>query len=337
MVDGVEVKVPLFLWLFTVFVMFLALMNPLVKLECQGDKCKKKYVSKFDGKNYTDWYDTDMQATGNLTLEKLTYGYVNCENKCDDCNDTKKECKGWEYDGMKYFDSNLTNWSNHIMETENITLVSKLPSFLTTLCVCSDFCVDCNDGLIALPDAQTNNAKWVDMECKKMEAELNQTGSPTASGNICGLVNLYKKAYIVIITCLVFMGLLQLTMLGLEYINFDSFLDGRCSFLFCPYLYKKLLYISLACICLSLQLYTFITVRTETDEKLDAYSTAIKANFKYNWDTRGLYMFGIAIGGSCLTIFTMVFFMKKVERQKKKSYRHDVHGISTTSVLNRKF
>jgi len=338
MIEGVEVKVPLFFWFFTVFVMFLAIVNPLVELECLS-KCKKKYVSKYDREAYANWTDTNMQAKGNLTLEKLTHGWVNCEAECHDCDD-KKECKNWDYEYMKLFDRNLTywtnssNWPNPTSWSELPHLPTKsLPTFLTQLCNCSDFCEDCKDGLIPLPNTTTVNKQWIDMKCTKMEKALGVNGK----GKVCPLVNLYKEAYIVIITCLVFMAVLELTMLGLEYVNFDSFLDGRCRFLFLPYWVKKTFYIGLACLCLILQLYTYITVRTKTDKRLEAYFEAIDADFNFNWGTRGRILFIMAIVSSCLTIFTMLCFMPRVERQKKKSYRNDIHGISTESVLTRKF
>jgi len=328
MVEGVEVKVPSFFWPVTCFLMFLAFMNPLVELKCVGEHCRTNYVSIYDGDSYTDWENgTWLQADGNLTIEGLTHGLVSCENKCDDCEE--EECSEWDYGGMKELEETLWNRSNHS---------SALPSFTTTMCYCADFCEgNCDNGLIALPGNDTANSKWTDMDCKAMEAAHNKTAHNETSGKICGLVELYTWAYIVTITCLVFMALLQLTMLGLEYVNFDSFLDGRCRCLFCPYWVKKSLYIFLACVCLAAQLYTFFTVTEETDDKLDDYFEVINGDFEYDWNTRGYYLFLAAISGSCVTILTMVFFMPKVERQKKKSYRNDIHGISTESVLARKF
>jgi len=323
MVEGVEVKVPSFFWPVTCFVMFLALMNPFVKLECVGDHCRTNYVSKYDGDNYTVWWDDGawMQASGNLTIEDLNHGWVNCESKCDDCGEA--DCEDWDYGGMKELDEALQQHG------------SALPSFLTTMCYCADFCEgNCTNGLIALPGNNTVNSKWISMDCKALEASFN-----APSGKICGLVELYTWAYIVSVTCLVFMVLLQFTMLGLEYVNFDSFLDGRCRCLFCPYWVKKSLYITMATVCLAAQLYTFLTLTNNTDEKLDDYFEAIdgKVVFTYDWGTRGYRLFITAIAGSCVTICTMVFVMPKVERQKKKSYRNDIHGISTESVLARKF
>jgi len=321
MVDGVEVKIPSFFWLVTLFVMFLALMNPLVVLECQGDHCRTNYVSKYDGANYTTWAagGTWLQATGNLTLEKLTHGLVNCESECSDCEES--DCSEWDYAGMKALDLALQDYGK------------SLPNFLTKMCYCDDFCEgNCTNGLIALPGNNTANSKWLNMDCKAKEEFFD-----AESGKICGLVELYSWVYIVTIACLVFMLLLQLTMLALEYVNFESFLDGRCKCLFCPFWVKKSLYITLACVCLTAQLYTFLIVISETDEKLDHYFEVIDGDFKYDWNTRGYYLFITAIAGSCVTTFTMIFFMPKVERQKKKSYRNDIHGISTESVLARKF
>jgi len=319
MVEGVEVKVPSFFWPITCFFMFLALMNPLVYLECQ-ENCRTHYVSQYDGVNYNEWANaTWLQASGNLTLEKLTHGLVKCENKCDDCEESA--CSDWDYGGMKQLDSALRNHS------------SFLPSFLTTMCYCEDYCTgNCENGLIALPGKSTANSKWISMDCKAMEASFNAT-----SGKICGLVDLHTRAYYVTIFCLVFMLVLQLIMLGLEYVNFDSFLDGKWKCLFLPYRVKKSIYIFLACTCLSAQLYTFLIVNRDTEDKLDDYFDVIDGEFYYNWNTRGYYLFVTAIVGSFVTIITMVFFMPKVERQKKKSYRNDIHGISTESVLNRKF
>merc|ERR550534_844203 len=133
------------------------------------------------------------------------------------------------------------------------------------------------------------------------------------------------------------MLLLQLVMLGLEYVNFDSFLDGRCRCLFLPYRVKKSLYIFLALICLAMQLFTFVKIKQETEDKLHDYFEVINGEFHYNWNTRGYYLFITAIAGSGVTILTMVFKMPQVQRQKKKSYRNDIHGISTESVLARKF
>jgi len=321
MVDGVEVKVTSFFWPITWFVMFLALMNPLVVLECVGDHCRHNYVSEYDGDNYTTWYGNGMwlQATGNLTIQKLTHGFVNCESECNDCEES--DCKNWNYTGMKQLDKALQKHD------------TSLPSFLTTMCYCDDFCEgNCENGLIALPGDNTVNSKWLKMDCKATEKSFD-----AKNGEICGLVDLYQWVYIVTIACLVFMVLLQLTMLALEYVNFESFLDGRCKCLFCPFWVKKSLYIFLACVCLAAQLYTFITVYTDTENKLDAYFEIIDGEFRYDWNTRGFYLFITAIAGSCVTIFTMIFFMPKVERQKKKSYRNDIHGISTESVLARKF
>jgi len=321
MVDGVEVKVTSFFWPVTWFVMFLALMNPLVKLECEGeDHCRTNYVSKYDA-NYTVWVadGTWLQATGNLTIQKLTHGLVNCETECADCEES--DCSDWDYAGMKLLDEALQDHE------------TSLPGFLTTMCYCYDFCEgNCTNGLIALPGNNTMNSKWLSIKCEKMEKFFNATG-----GEICGLVELYQRVYIVTIACLVFMLLLQLTMLALEYVNFESFLDGRCKCLFCPFWVKKTLYISLAFVCLAAQLYIFLMVNRDTDDKLDDYFAVIQGNFKHNWKTRGYYLFITAIAGSCVTIFTMIFFMPKVERQKKKSYRNDIHGISTESVLARKF
>jgi len=321
MVDGVEVKVTSFFWPVTWFVMFLAIMNPLVKLECQEDHCRTSYVSEYDGDNYTDWYadGTWLQATGNLTIQKLIHGWVNCETECGDCEES--DCSKWDYAGMKQLDQVLQNHG------------TSLPSFITTMCYCDDFCEGkCENGLIALPGNNTMNSKWRNMDCKAKENFFN-----AESGKICNLVELYQQVYIITIACLVFMLLLQLTMLALEYVNFESFLDGRCKCLFCPFWVKKSLYISLACVCLAAQLYTFLIVNRDTAERLDDYFEVIQGNFKYNWKTRGYYLFIAAIAGSCVTIFTMIFFMPKVERQKKKSYRNDIHGISTESVLARKF
>jgi len=322
MVEGVEVKVPSFFWLVTWFLMFLAAMNPLVKLDCDLN-CKKKYVSKFDGEDYRNWLNgTWLQSDGNLTMFTLTHGLVNCENNCSDCEE--KQCTDWSYEQMKKLDKNL--------HEHNVAL----PGFLTSMCHCADFCKDSKNGFIKLPGNNSIDANWIDMDCKKMEADHNATENDK-SGNICGLVDLYQQATILTIGCLVMMIFLQCTMLGLEYVNFDSFLDGRCRFLFCPYWFKKTLYIFLACLCLFVQVYTFSLVKGKTDENLEAYFKVINGEFKYNWDTRGHYLFIGAIVGSCLTIFTMVFFMHRVERQKKKSYRNDIHGISTESVLARKF
>jgi len=323
MVEGVEVKVPSFFWPVTCFVMFLAAMNPLVKLNCLKN-CKENYVSEFDGEAYIKWRgDTWLQADGNLTMFKLTHGYVHCENSCNDCDE--ENCKFWNYEEMKKLDRAIKNRTNYN---------SSLPEFLTTMCYCADFCEDkCKNGFIALPGNDSMDANWEDMDCKKLEADHNATDS----GKICGLVDLYRRAHILTIACLVMMIILQITMLGLEYVNFDSFLDGRCKCLFCPYWIKKTLYIFLACVCLGVQLYTFLPVKEKTDEKLDAYFDVINAEFEYDWHTRGYYLFIAAIVGSCVTIFTMVFLMPRVERQKKKSYRNDIHGISTESVLARKF
>merc|ERR1719268_327975 len=104
------------------------------------------------------------------------------------------------------------------------------------------------------------NAKWMDMDCKNLEEIHNAT----ESGQICGLVNLYRTANILFIVTLVLMILLQFTMLGLEYVNFDSFLDGRCRWLFCPYWVKKLLYIFLAQICLGAQVVVLPLLGEET-------------------------------------------------------------------------
>jgi len=320
MVEGVEVKVPSFFWPVTCFVMFLALMNPFVKLKCIGPHCKTDFVSEFDGVNYTIWADGGAwkQAHGNLTIEKLTHGLVNCESKCDDCG--KDDCKNWDYGGMRKLDEALHYHG------------SALPSFITSMCYCADFCVNCTGGLIPLPGNNTANSKWIDMDCKALEATFNET-----EGRICGLVELYRSAYIIFVTCLVFMVLLQFTMLVLEYVNFDSFLDGRCRCLFCPYWVKKSLYILMAIVCLAAQLYTFLTLVKDTNDKLDDYFEVINGDFDYDWNTRGYHLFITAIVGSCVTICTMVFAMPKVERQKKKSYRNDIHGISTESVLARKF
>jgi len=335
MVEGVEVKVPSFFWPVTCFVMFLASMNPLVKLQCFGENCKEDYVSELDGQNYTDWMSANntwnssdwddgsawLQARGNLTMFRLTHGYVNCEDKCNDCGD-EDDCYGWNYTAMIELDNALHRYN------------SALPSFLTQMCNCADFCEDkCQNGLIALPGNKSMNAKWMDMDCKNLEEIHNAT----ESGQICGLVNLYRRANILFILTLVLMILLQLTMLGLEYVNFDSFLDGKCRWLFCPYWVKKILYIFLAFICLGAQLFIYIMVREETDDKLKEYFKVIDGNFNYDWNTRGHYLFITAIVGSFVTLVTMVFFMPKVERQKKKSYRNDIHGISTESVLARKF
>jgi len=331
MVEGVEVKVPSFFWPVTCFIMFLAGMNPLVKLRClPGDgedgegSCETEYISQYD-RNYSEWRNhTWMQADGNLTMFKLTHGLVNCENKCNDCDD--EDCDGWDYGDMKLLDYAYQNYTN-----------KSLPSFLTTMCNCADFCKDnCLNGLIALPGNDSINAQWIYMDCKKMEAE-HDTSENGNSGKICGLVNLYRWAYILTFVTLVFMILLQFTMLGLEYVNFDSFLDGKCRCLFCPYWLKKTLYIFWACVCLGAQLYIYLLVYGTTDEKLDAYFEVINGNFYYDWDTRGNYLFLASIVVSGVTILTMVFFMPKVERQKKKSYRNDIHGISTESVLARKF
>jgi len=328
MVEGVEVKVPSFTWVVTCFVMFLAAMNPLVELRCKEnyeENCKTDYVSKFDKEKYANWSNvTWMQADGNLTMLKLTHGFVSCENKCDDCDE--ETCANWSYEEMKQLDDNLRN---HTAEG--------LPRFLRNMCYCADYCDgNCENGFIELPGNKSMDANWIDMDCKTLEADHNaaQNGN---SGKICGLVNLYRRACILTIACIVMMILLQITMLGLEYVNFDSFLDGRCRCLFCPYWMKKTLYIFLACFCLSVQVYTFLLVTEKTDENLKAYFEVMNGEFKYDWNTRGYFLFLIAIGGSCLTIFTMVFFMHRVERQKKKSYRDDIHGIPTQSVLSRKF
>lgn len=320
MVEGVEVKIPSFFWPITIFFMFLALMNPLVVLECEGEHCRTFYVSEYDGDNYTDWVanGTWLQATGNLTFWKLTHGLVNCENKCDDC--AEDDCVDWDYGDMKELDNALQSHG------------ASLPDFLTTMCYCADYCEgNCENGLIALPGNNTANSKWINMDCNAMEASVD-----AVSGKICGLVDLYTWAHIVTIVCLVFMAFLQLVMLGLEYVNFDSFLDGRCRCLFCPYRVKKSLYIVLACICLTAQVFTFFIVNRDTEDKLNDYFEVIDGSFTYNWNTRGYYLYLVAIILSGVTILTMVF-MKEVQRQKKKSYRNDIHGISTESVLARKF
>jgi len=328
MVEGVEVKVPSFFWPVTCFFMFLAGLNPLVKLKCLPgedgvNNCRSDYVSVHDGENYTIWRDDTsmpLQADGNLTMFKLTHGLVNCENKCNDCDDP--ECEEWDYANMRKIDDALREENKF------------LPSFLTKMCNCADFCKNnCTNGLIALPGNEHMNAQWIEMDCKKLEAERDAENS----GKVCGLVELYTGAYILSIVTLVMMVLLQVTMLGLEYVNFDSFLDGKCRCLFCPYWIKKTLYIFWACLCLGAQLYIYLLVTGKTDEKLDAYFEIINGNFGYDWNTRGNYLFVAAIVGSGVTILTMVFFMSKVERQKKKSYRNDIHGISTESVLARKF
>jgi len=316
MVEGVEVKVPSIFWPVTLFVMFLALMNPFVLLECDGDHCRHYYVSERDTE-YDAWKMGWLQASGNLTINGLTYGLVTCENKCDDCGED--HCKNWNYTGMKIFDDRLKDKG------------TQLPDFLTEMCFCADFCEKCDNGLIPLPGNNTANSQWIYMDCVAMEANYSAT-----NGEICGLVELYKNAYIVSVTCLVFMTLLQITMLGLEYVNFDSFLDGRCRCLFCPFWVKKSLYILMASLCLVAQLYTFIKLDSDTENKLKEYFKVINGEFNYNWNTRGYILFITAIVGSCITICTMLA-MPKVERQKKKSYRNDIHGISTESVLARKF
>jgi len=341
MVEGVEVKVPSFFWPVTCFVMFLAGMNPLVKLRCinevgedgeELENCKTYYVSVYD-QNYPEWSGESwqhadgknwLQADGNLTMFKLTHGLVNCESNCTDCDD--EDCAGWDYGNMKKLDYAYAHYLN-----------KNLPSFLTQMCNCSDFCADnCTNGLIALPGNDHMNAQWIDMDCKKLEAERD-TSDNGSSGKICGLVNLYRGAYILAMVTLILMILLQFTMLGLEYVNFDSFLDGKCRCLFCPYWVKKTLYIFWASVCLGAQLYIYLLVTGETNDKLNAYFEVINGNFEYDWDTRGHFLFIASIVISGVTIVTMVFFMPKVERQKKKSYRNDIHGISTESIEARKF
>jgi len=303
--------------------MFLASMNPLVILECE-ENCRDYYVSEYDA-NYSTWRGNTtgntpvLQANGNLTLDHLTHGWVSCDNKCDDCEEDV--CADWDYGGMKQLENALQVHGK------------LLPSFLTTMCYCEDFCTgNCENGLIALPGNYTANSKWIDMNCAQMEEDLS-----AESGKICGLVELYTEAYIITILCLVFMALLQLIMLGLEYVNFDSFLDGRCRCLFLSYWVKKSLYIFLAAICLGMQIYTFWIINRDTKEKLDDYFSVVVGEFRYDWETRGYYLFVTALVGSGVTILTMIFKMPEVERQKKKSYRNDIHGISTESVLARKF
>jgi len=336
MVEGVEVKVPSFIWVVTCFVMFLAAMNPLVELKCNNSSkanCKNEYVSKFDEEKYKNWTNvTYMQADGNLTMLKLTHGFVSCNNKCNDCDE--EQCVDWSYEEMTKLDDNLRNHSNETQGDDE-----GLPDFLRNMCQCADYCHgkgNCENGFIKLPGSNSMDSNWIDMDCKTLEADHNATENGN-SGKICGLVELYTQACILTIACIVMMILLQITMLGLEYVNFDSFLDGRFRCLFRPYWFKKGLYMILAFLCLSVQLYTFFLVTTETDKNLEAYFEVMKGEFKYNWMTRGYFLFIIAIGGSCLTILTMFFCMHRVERQKKKSYRNDIHGISTESVLARKF
>jgi len=321
MVEGVEVKVPSFFWPLTCFFMFLASLNPLVVLECTGDDhCRETYVSQYD-ENYTDWLgNTWLQADGNLTIEQLTHGWVDCSVKCADCDEEDCRDRGWNYTGMMKLDDALHNHSK------------ALPSFLTSMCNCEDYCEDyCIDGRIALPGNNTVNKKWIYMDCKAIEKDFD-----AEEGKICGLVNLFTWVYILIMGCIACMFLLLCIMLGLEYVNFDSFLDGRCSFLFCPYRVKKTLYIVMACGCLVAQIYTFVVVRRDTEEKLDDYFDVILGDFDYSWDTRGSYLFITAIAGSGVTIVTM-FMMPKVERQKKKSYKNDIHGISEDSLSARQF
>jgi len=336
MVEGVEVKVPSFIWVVTCFVMFLAAMNPLVELKCKNGaekNCKNAYVSKFDVVKWNNWTGvTYMQADGNLTMLKLTHGFVSCNNSCDDCDEN--QCLDWSYEEMKKLDDKLREKKDEVGGD-----LDGLPDFLKNMCHCADYCHgkgNCENGFIKLPGNNSMDSNWIDMDCKTLEADHNATENGN-SGKICGLVELYTQACILTIACIVMMILLQITMLGLEYVNFDSFLDGRCRCLFRPYRFKKALYMILACLCLFVQVYTFILVKTKTDKNLEAYFEVMKGEFEYNWNTRGYFLFIIAIGGSCLTILTMVFFMHPVERQKKKSYRNDIHGISTESVLARKF
>jgi len=321
MVEGVEVKVPSFFWPITCFFMFLASLNPLVILECQDEEyCTKIYVSQYDGENYTNWRGngTWLQATGNLTIDRLTHGWVDCSVKCEDCDED--ECASWNYTGMRELDNALQTYGK------------ALPTFLTSMCICEDYCEDsCVNGRIALPGDYTMNSKWTDMDCHAIEDKFD-----AEEGKICGLVKLYTMVYIIIMCCIAFMVLLLVTMLGLEYVNFDSFLDGRCRCLFCPFWVKKLLYISMALVCLAMQIYTYCIVRSNTKAKLDDYFEVIQGDFAYSWNTKGLYLFITAIAGSSVTILTM-FMMPKVERQKKKSYKNDIHGISTESILSRKF
>jgi len=321
MVEGVEVKIPSFFWPITIFFLFLASLNPLVSLKCQEDDyhCTSFYESEY-GDNYTEWRgnDTWLQADGNLTIDKLTHGWVDCSIKCEDCDED--ECADWNYTDMKLLDNALQNHNK------------SLPSFLTSMCICEDYCEEsCFDGRIALPGDYTTNSKWTDMDCHAIEDKFDDE-----EGKICGLVELYTMVYIIISCCIAFMVLLFVTMLGLEYVNFDSFLDGRCRCLFLPFWVKKVIYISLACICLAAQVSTYIIVRLNTKDKLDAYFEVIEGEFTYSWNTNGNYLFIAAIAGSSVTILTM-FMMPKVERQKKKSYKNDIHGISTESVLARQF
>lgn len=351
MVDGVEVKTPSFFWPLTCFIFFLALKNPFIKLECVGDHCRTNYESQYNGEAYTNWSNvTWMQSDGNLTVEMLKHGYVDVGVECGDCD--AERCEDWNYPEMKELDDKL-------IEVD----LGGLPDFVYYECYCQDFCTERDENnFISLPSAADlcsaraplfpggevpgcgadddpvpsvpNHIEqmWISMDCAQMEADHN-----AAEGSICNLVDLFKFAYGVSVGTLILMCILQALMIYLEYVNFNSFMDGKCRCLFCPFIVKKLIFIAFAVLCFCMQGFVFMTLRSGVEDALNDYFDAVNGEFEYNWRARGYFLWWATLIGSGTTILSMIFLMPKIERQKKKSYRNDIHGISAESLEARKF
>jgi len=332
MVDGLDVKYSMMLVTVTMFFYITAMLNPIIKLHCDGPNCRNRMQSVFDSDfgiydNYANWRNgtANLQSDGNVTLMRFHHGYVKCDHRCKDCEGVENASEMCtDYDDTEYqlLLLNLTRLNdsyskfNHTHLTENDETLHKnwsnfswtIPGYLVPNCECREWCKDCSDlNLVSLPGDKYRHVQnyWNELEkdCLKREEALNST-----EGVMCDMFQTFWFTMALTLTGFGWLGAVLLLMMFMEYTNFHIFYGGKLKCCFISIRVKKALFTVLLSAPVTFMLYIWIKLRHvgDTEEMLTKYFDLIEAQFVFDWKTRGVYMFWISMALGTLSVMAMM-------------------------------
>jgi len=317
MVVGLDIKYAVMLIPLTMFSYLTAIMNPIIILRCTGPHCRDRMRSQFDDfsdskyADYSEWrnYSNSLQADGNVTLIKFNHGYVKCDSNCDDCKDKE----GASETCANYNDTEYQSLLNDIEElSEHPDIPEHIPGYLDKNCSCRDWCSGCDDtDLVALPGDEDGrprhvNGNWYSLktDCKTWQRE----GFGSENNEMCELFDRFVWTMALTVGGFAWLGVVLGLMLFMEYTNFHIFYNGKCKICFQTARRKKVLFTVLLIAPVSFMLIVGIQLQYgNTEELLDRYFDLVGAEFKYDWDTRGVIMFWISMGLAMSSILVMMF------------------------------
>jgi hypothetical protein len=320
MVDGLNIKYSVMLIPATMFFYATAIMNPVIILKCQGHLCRERMHSPFDEfdediddfSSYEKWRvsnTTNLQSDGVVTLLKFSHGYVKCDSNCDDCagwENASDTCK--DYNDTEY--QSLLDTLQRLSEEPDSSSFFELPSYLQPNCSCKDWCEYCDESnLVSLPGdngkhRHTQNY-WNELQknCEKWEEQFESD-----KDEMCNLFSAFTVTMKLTIVGFTWLLAVLVLMMFMEYTNFHIFYKGKCKFCFRTPLFKKILFTVLLTAPVAFMMVTMAQLRYgRTEELLDEYFKLVgDTKFVYDWETRGILMFGLSMASALLSIVVMM-------------------------------